>query len=261
MSELDEINAILSASNIPALAAQADRREQAAQSMKRQRRKQESDFAQAVMLQAMKDKAKGDGFQGTSMEAQMLNIWNDPNIPADDPRKVQAQRFLSRATTYSVGDTTYTRPGILGEVTQTAVPTDAQIAAGNAVALGDANKAATGVAGQGKTEASWWDLGVSMIPFVDADFMQTDAWRNQNVAAEAWTETYAKTVKGGGQVTDDDRKQVRETYWPKEGDDTAQINLKAKLRQNTEQQARETASGGRVDFRYDPVTKKLVPVK
>ena len=154
-----------------------------------------------------------------------------------------------------------TRPGILGEVTQTEVPTEAEIAAGNAVALGDLNKASTGVAGQGKTEASWWDLGVSMVPFVDLDFMQTEAWRNQSVAAEAWTETYAKTVKGGGQVTDEDRAQVRKTYWPKEGDDTAKINLKAALRQNTEQQARDTAGGGRVDFHYDPVTKKLVPVK
>ena len=261
MSELNEINAILSASNIPAMAEQADRREREALAMRLAAQKQESSFAQAVMLQAMKDRAKGDGFQGTSMEAQMLNIWNDPDIPATDPRKIQAQRYLSRATTYSVGDTTFTRPGILGEVTQTDVPTDTQIAASAAVALGDANKKSTGVAGQGKTEANWWDLGVSMIPFVDGSFMQSDAWRNQNVAAEAWTETYAKTIKGGGQVTDDDRAQVRETYWPKEGDDTEQINLKAKLRLNTEQQARETAGGGGVDYRYDPVTKTLVPVK
>ena len=158
MSELNEINAILSASNIPAMAEQADRREREALAMRLAAQKQESGFAQAVMLQAMKDRAKGDGFQGTSMEAQMLNIWNNPDIPADDPRKVQAQRFLSRATTYSVGDTTFTRPGILGEVTQTDVPTEAQIAATAAVALGAANQKSTGVAGHGDTRGRGRDV-------------------------------------------------------------------------------------------------------
>lgn len=243
MSELAEINAILSASNIPGLADQAERREREAIAMRLAQRKAESDLQKAALLQAMKDKAKGDGFQGTSMEAQMLNIWNDPDIPDDDPRKVQAKRYLSRPTTYSVGDTTYVREGLLGDETATEVPTDQQIAATAAVQLGDANTASLGKAGKGNVEANWWDLGVSKIPFVDATFMQSDEWRNQNVAAEAWTETFAKTVKGNGQVTDDDRKQVRETYWPKEGDGSEQIQLKAQLRANVENQARQTAGG------------------
>ena len=253
LSQADRLNAIMANSSIPngAAAAQQRSREQAAQRLQRGRDRREDSLASMEL--GMK---YGSGrFQGTGMEAQMLNIWNDPSIPMDDPRKQQAKAYLSRQTTVALGDgRTIVRPGLLGGDEQVnRKPTDREIAAGAAVDLGDTNAEVT--PGAGSVEANWWDSTVAQIPFLDERFYQSDAWKKQNTAAEAWTETYAKTVKGGGQVTDDDRKQVRETYWPTESDDAEQIAIKAEYRRNVEAQAAKTAGAAGSDASVEDLLK------
>jgi hypothetical protein len=241
LARADGLNAILSQSSIKegSESAQLRSREQAAQRL--QSRRQASD--DATLGATLGARYGGGNFKGSGMMAQMLNIWNDPDIPRGDPRKEQAYAFLSAPETTSMGDgSTRVRPGILGgEETTNRKPTPIEVAATNAVSLSDANANVTPNAGS--VEANWWDAAAAQIPFMDERFYQSQAWKNQQAAAEAWTETFAKSIKGGGQVTDDDRKQVRETYWPTESDDPAQISIKAQLRKNVEDRARTQARG------------------
>jgi hypothetical protein len=107
-----EINAYLSASSIPEASQAARERQRQQEASSISRANNESDFNRAAMVQAAKN--GGGGLRGTSMTAQMLNIWNDESIPMDDPRKQQAKAYLSRPTTTTTPEGVTTRPGILG---------------------------------------------------------------------------------------------------------------------------------------------------
>ena len=82
------------------------------------------------------------------------------------------------------------------------------------------------------------------------------------IAADAWTETYVKPLKGGN-ASDDDRVNVRTTFWPVESDGPEQIALKAQMRANTE---KSIANAGRgqtsgATMRWNPATQSLEPVE
>ncbi|MGL4648309.1 MAG: hypothetical protein ACRC1H_02780, partial [Caldilineaceae bacterium] len=55
--------------------------------------------------------AAGGPFEGTGLENQMLNIWLDPSIPPNDPRKQLAVQRLTQPRVVSTPEGTYTVPG------------------------------------------------------------------------------------------------------------------------------------------------------
>ncbi|MCX2972998.1 hypothetical protein EYC87_05290 [Halieaceae bacterium IMCC8485] len=109
LGNADSINALLSVSSIPeaARAAQLRGREQAAQRLRQQAGR---DDMQALMLKDALDRRSGP-FDGTGIEAQMLNIMLDPNIPDDDPRKIAARQRLERERTITTPEGVERIPG------------------------------------------------------------------------------------------------------------------------------------------------------
>ena len=251
MSELAEINAILSASNIPGLADQAEQRERQAIAMKLAQQKSAADLQKALMVQAMKDRAKGNGFQGNSMDAQMLNIWNNPEIPADSPLKQQAQRYLSRPTTYTVGDQQFVRPGILGEETATDNPlseSERQKLAQLDIMRSVNASASSYVPDFGETVAE------SYLPTGPDSWFQSSDYRRMMTDAQAWSNVAAKLLYGA--ASDEEFNRTLSTYWPEQGDDPATIQRKANLRIGLEDRLRKgqrvvESQGG------DPKTKEM----
>ena len=109
LQNADAINAILSQSSIKsgAESAKIRAREQAAARLQRSRQR-----ADDTALQATLGARYGGGpFQGTGIEAQMLNIMLDQNIPDNDPRKIAAKQRLERERTLTTPDGVERIPG------------------------------------------------------------------------------------------------------------------------------------------------------
>lgn len=108
LAKADGLNAILSQSSIKEGSESAYQRgrEQAAQRLQ-SRRQSARDSELAATLSAR----FGGAFQGTGIEAQMLNIMMDDSIPPDDPRKIAARQRLERAQTVTTPEGVYTSAG------------------------------------------------------------------------------------------------------------------------------------------------------
>ena len=74
----------------------------------------------------IQDRVGGGGFEGTGIEAQMLNIALNPNIPDNDPRKILAAQRLGRSITTVTPQGTHVQDGYnlaaLGGESSNAVP-------------------------------------------------------------------------------------------------------------------------------------------
>jgi hypothetical protein len=237
MSELNEINAILSASNIPAMAEQADRREREALAMRLAAQKQEAGFSQAAMLEKLKN--KGGVFSGEGLSNQMYNILLDPNISEDDPRKIAAHEQLGKTSLVTMPDgTVVERQGIdtyavsggvrpEGEVLGTKPLSESEgLRAGQLELMHNINAGASNYIPS-------FSEGVSGYAPVGVDsWLQSEDYRKMMVDARAWSAVAAKLLYGA--ASDDEYQRVLENHWPEQGDTTEIIEQKAALRRSLE---------------------------
>ncbi len=108
LAQADRLNAILSQSSIKSGAEAAHLRARAQAAERLQARRQQGRDAE---LAATLGARYGGAFQGTGIEAQMLNIMMDESISADDPRKIAARQRLERAQTVTTPEGVYSSPG------------------------------------------------------------------------------------------------------------------------------------------------------
>ena len=202
-------------------------------------------LAQAVARETERNnkatlKAEGGGFQGTGVEQQMLNIMNNPDIPMDDPRKIQAMQRLQRAQTeigpngsrivtpgYSFDPETGApipggaKPEIRpGRQTEAGITAQSQLSVLEAFNTPEADYAPTMTEEGAKT----------LTPeFIYRQYFLSDDYKKARPKQIGWSSTINKVINGG-KASDADMEYILEAYWPVQGDGIEEIELKRNMR-------------------------------
>ena len=202
-------------------------------------------LAQAVARETERDnratlEAESGGFQGTGVEQQMLNIMNNPDIPMDDWRKIQAMQRLQRAQTeigpngsrivtpgYSFDPETGApipggaKPEIRpGRQTEAGITAQSQLSVLEAFNTPEADYAPTMLEAGAKT----------LTPdFISRQWFLSDDYKKARPKQIGWSSTINKVINGG-KASDADMEYILEAYWPVQGDEKPAIELKRDMR-------------------------------
>ena len=241
----DRLNAILSQSSIKEASESARLRskEQAAERLQDNRGISRRDI-EALALKDALDSRSGP-FEGVGIEAQMLNVLLDPNIPDSDPRKVLAKQRLGRPQTVTTPDGVFTTPGynLGGDDTGTPdgftprKPTEREQTAAYTVAnMRDFNSKATDYIPTFIESMAASATPSELAPIEAA--MQSDQYKSYRNNAEQWTA--AKVfLQSGATAREEEVQRDFRTLFPQFGDDDALVEEKRRAREMAMQNAEE----------------------
>lgn len=266
--ELNRLNALMTQSTIKEASEAAFRREQAENQRRLYGDRNRASLQNTVLTQAMKN--SGGPFKGTSLEAQMLNILLDPNIPDDDQRKIAATQFLGKEKTVATPDGTYITPSydvgaIRGESQEkpktTFVPKPpvesekrARFSLGNMREL---------EARANSYVPSFTESVVSEVaPESVVQLMASPDFKKFQNVADEWARNLV-FLRSGATARDDEVQAAIRNYFPAVGDGPEEIQRKAEMRADAVKKAEEAyyrrlngdeGSSGNRTLTFDPAT-------
>lgn len=179
----------------------------------------------------------GGGFEGTGIEAQMLNIALDPTIPENDPRKIMAKQRLQRSITTVTPQGTYTNPGYDLEAINPYQSAEPPVPAGyTSKKLTDTERKAGGyynrmIGAQIEIDelGDYNPVSASETSMGATNVTSTPNKQRYRQAANDWIRAKLRH-ESGAVIADDEMESEYRTYFPIFGDSPEVIEQKSRAR-------------------------------